>query len=613
MLFSIFITDKNKQYTAQQIETTKEKIISSEKTKYIANLSHEARNPLHAISGSISILKHNIQSEECSNQCPHCYVTNGSIAELVEDLEENTTLLEHIFSSSLQVSSLEMGKVELKVEDTNMLCLVESITSVFSQLAKTKQLSLHSYFNVIKVPIFLRADSVRVSQVVMNLISNAIKYTDKGHIKLNCDTLSEREIRKHFPTKSIEEYEFIKIECIDTGKGIPEAQVKDLFKPFHVVEQGQKSVDSYIAQTEKMAEFKDINGASMLLNTSRSNGLGLSISKMLIDKMEGDIIVSSSSKGTNMTIILPLRRVKPEVLKEELVQKNNNYLTCDKIFEILNEENERLNIIIIDEDRFFRHIMLSYWKMFKRAVHISAEYKTSIEFCDSELDKDLMQNTTVIFCPEKDIKHTESNFKHERVVLIPTICRGSHRLFSDRIYLSKPVKFIDLLEFVYEHIFDRTASSTHRQSVVEIEKIPKIMKTKSVPVIEEFKSEKKVLIVDDNHLNLKILEKLLRILGFEDIEVAHDGMECFNKYKKKNYDIILLDCIMPILSGKESCELIRNMEKQEHLEHRIPILAITANVWEDRESLISQGFDSVIYKPIQLEKLQAEMMALLDD
>ncbi|KAG2382651.1 hypothetical protein C9374_005231 [Naegleria lovaniensis] len=238
-LFSSFMSSTMLESCQKQEEVTRERMKNSEKTKFIANLSHEARNPLHCIMGSLQVLNHHFEGEKCVDGCKHCFLTNSAIQEVMEDIKENATLLLHILSSSLQMSSLEMGKIKLKHEPFNLKVLLDSLIGVFSQLAHEKHISLHSFFNVSKVPQLLKGDSVRLSQIIMNIISNAIKYTKKGYVRVNCDLANDEDL-KSFDHELLKESNhenttqkktFVKLEFIDTGCGIPKSKFNNCFNP----------------------------------------------------------------------------------------------------------------------------------------------------------------------------------------------------------------------------------------------------------------------------------------------------------------------------------------------------------------------------------------------
>ncbi|KAF0979119.1 hypothetical protein FDP41_002189 [Naegleria fowleri] len=249
-LFSNALISANLEYTRQQVDATQARVKNSEKTKFIANLSHEARNPLHCIMGSLQILNHHFEGETCSGACKHCFFNNSAISEIIGDINENASLLLHILSSSLQMSSLEMGKIKPKSEVFNLKFLLDSLVGVFAQLAHEKNISLHSFFNVAQVPQFFKGDSVRLIQVIMNIISNAVKYTKHGYVRVNCNLANEQDLKDFYEREenifnmcqglsnsTSSPFTFVKLEFIDTGCGISPQEIDNLFQPYRIVEQ----------------------------------------------------------------------------------------------------------------------------------------------------------------------------------------------------------------------------------------------------------------------------------------------------------------------------------------------------------------------------------------
>ncbi|EFC38778.1 predicted protein [Naegleria gruberi] len=634
--FSKHLTEKNNQYTSHQVEIAKERVSNYEKTRFIASLSHELRNPLHAIIGSVELIKNIYKSEDCSESCKHCMVSNASFSEMINDVHENAALLLHILSSSLQMSSMEIGNIKLKVEQFNVMCLIESITCVFSPLAIEKKNTLHSFFDVSKVPMFLMGDSVRISQIVMNLVSNSIKYTKGGQVLLKCKKAKDEELKLHFQEEEIKKNCFyLKIECQDNGCGISESQIGSLFKPFHIIEKQEKTqgFEHYF----KQSEFTKLNnGGSSLINTNR-NGLGLNITKQIIEKMEGKIIVNSRvGEGTTMNVYIPLEEMdKQEQVTDSEGSSSSTHINLnpENLLDVLSEDQSQdLSIIIIDEDPVFRQVLSSYLNLFKRVVLIQ-DFETHADFVqESENILHVADHSCkyMIFCPESFCTQIQGTRFVEQLncMIIPSIFRGETRHHQTFSYLTKPIKFVDLADLVLKekphNAHCKKASCTPRQSIVEVGSMPTFLGVETAsPTSERSEShhpsspirpdisKKSIFVVDDNAVNRKILTKMLRVIGFKDIDVACDGMECFNMYKRKKYDIILLDCFMPILSGKEACEMIRKAEKQNETEKQTPILAITANTWESVDTLVGHGFDSVIYKPILLDSLKKEVFNML--
>ncbi|KAF0979128.1 hypothetical protein FDP41_002198 [Naegleria fowleri] len=652
-LFSSVMSSKTDESTQHLVEVERERVKNSEKTKFIANLSHEARNPLHCIMGSLQVLNHHFEGEKCLNGCKHCFLNNSAINEIIEDIKENATLLLHILSSSLQMTSLEMGKIKLKHEPFNLKFLLDSLIGVFSQLAHEKQISLHCFFNVSKVPQLLKGDSVRLSQIIMNIISNAIKYTKKGYVRVNCDLANDEDL-KSFDNHEImidehnenmipqDQKIFVKLEFIDTGCGISQEQIQKIFQPYHIIDEHQQNEDfslgfeQYFNHSENMNKLSD--GGSSLINTNR-NGLGLSITKLLINKMNGHIKVSSTlNVGTNVTILLPLENTLND--------------SSEVISEILRGDDVKdIHVLVVDQDECFQTVLQSYLKLFTKVRKI--ECRTSVESLETQpLPGGNM--VKVIFVPEGDYSRVTQLFsngtkENDSVIITPTIFKGSQRSYPHLKYLSKPVKFSEIVDVLSNDKMFLKENNVTKQPLKDNHVLAPsstsfMLPTKDItttsplsfqisPRLHDQAAQHdtattcvrtfdfasiSVLIADDNAVNRKVLMKMLQIIGFKDIDTSNDGMECFEKFKQKAYQLVLLDCYMPILSGREACEMIRNLEKQgnsidkEYHHKRVPIIAITANTWEPRDTLLSQGFDDVVYKPVILEQFRQLLLKYLD-
>ncbi|KAF0971878.1 hypothetical protein FDP41_010101 [Naegleria fowleri] len=720
-LFSESLIQTNQEYTRQQVEITREKVKNFEKTKFIANLSHEARNPIHCILGSLQVLSHHFHAEKCSHGCEHCLLNNSAIAETMQDIKENATLLLHILSSSLQLTSLEMDKIVLKNEEFSLINLTDSLVGAFSHLAQEKRISLNAFCNAIKVPPLLKGDSVRISQILMNIVSNAIKYTKKGFVRVNCDVLKEdsqelQEISSNLlmNVPKNKNMVFVKIECIDTGCGITQSQMQNIFQPYRIIptdneEETSFGFEHYFKNNRSILKLDD--GGSSVIHTKRT-GLGLSISKMLVSKMHGIISVESCPHqgGTVFTIILPLEMVTEEQEGSKkihsdssgsphndlLLNRMEHYDEKGQLSTPIEQRDRPLcNIFIIDPDYCFKEVLKDYLALLKPTFpYVAIKEFNDLKSFQTELKSGSLPSvldstiTSMVFIDENEYDTARKcqffQMDECHLQIIPTRFRGSMKQFSTNVRcLSKPLRYSDLLEIFQhaDHMFRHFHTSNddsflHHQ---RLEKSPSLDLTVSslsssldqspqvqtrlnvhhfvttpaenghpsvvqaptnsplfspsieiasghhlltninhnntchpqfpcVPTNPDF-SKFSVLIADDNAVNRKVLVKMLQIIGFQNIDVSNDGKECFEKYQQKSYDLVLLDCIMPVLSGKEACTLIRKCE--EGHSTRIPIVAITANTWEVRETLLSQGFDDVLYKPLVLETFRQVLVKLL--
>ncbi|EFC41303.1 predicted protein [Naegleria gruberi] len=614
------------------------------------------RNPLHGIIGASTILRHDMEknshsdkrkkrgrknsilqspshspmnakkgflhvsnddghySSDCESSCGDSTAEQPYL-ELVNDIYNNANLLLHIFSTSLQMTSLEMGNIKLKNEPFNLLDTIESVISVFYNIAADKNVSLHSFINLNSLPNQVIGDHVRVSQILMNFVSNSIKYSSneqgESSVILKCDICSDEELKKLNVEKEKiiemlddkEDIVFVKIDCIDNGKGIEKDNINKLFKAFQTfdlksasnMDTGGTVFDQYYLKSIS-GNTKGSNGTSLLL--SNRTGVGLNISKQLIEKMKGSIIVSSEiGKGTTMSVIFPLKIAPTQSAQNQRLEE-------------LSIDLEDFNVLIIDNDALFLDIMKDY------VAHICAKTTvTTVIDPKSITDIDESKPLVVIYSEHlhAEVKQILKLVSVEKI-LIPIGLRGRTRKYATMKYIIKPVKVDDMISVLNEKL-DKQKKKINCQNIITPP--PEInITTDNVPTIEVVIPEpvpsKRILITDDNLINRKVMEKMVRLLGFTEVDCASNGLECFEMYKQKQYSIILLDLLMPVMCGKQSVKHIREFEESEGRK-RTPVIAITANIWESVDTLSQLGFDSVIYKPILIEKLREEVERLTQE
>ncbi|KAL9648621.1 hypothetical protein ABK040_016253 [Willaertia magna] len=630
------IQENVRKVTDQQLEIFRQKLMNESKAKFISEMSHELRNPIHGILGAVQLLRHesskamksSYENIEEFNQ--NLFITNRAALELVNDIYDNSNILLHIFSSSLQLSKLNLGKVKLKIQNVNILHLMESMISVFFTLAVDKGICLQSFFNFENVPLFFQTDYAKLSQILMNLVSNGIKYTSKGHVQLRCDICSDEEL-EHWrinKKKILEEMEkeenitdnqiqFLKFECIDTGIGMAEENLKEIFKPFSTFDTSsngnlESTFDKYYLQYG--SKYSPKRNISRLL--SERNGLGLSISKSLCTAMKGKIFVQSKvGKGTVITVIIPLKQGSPPESQSVQYTDNSLFESCDpyeksnnileKITHLKPKKGKIKEIYIIENEESFSETLSSYLRMILGNDIFIYDVREPGQINNNKL----MDYAIIIYNEElhekvKELKLTSKTY------LIPIVQRGLSRKYSELSYITKPFRVMDLIDLLERILICVSPIDLGNK----LEGISNTSSTENIAFSESGvdnnnnENVKCALVVDDNSVNRKIMQKMLELIGYYHIDVAANGLECFQKYKenKDKYEVILMDLLMPLMDGSEACKEIRNFEKITNRKH-CPIIAVTANVWESKESLLDKGFDSVIYKPILIKPLKQEI------
>lgn len=536
--------------------------------------------------------------------------SNQSSVELIDDIYNNSILLLNIFSRSLQLSNLELGQVKLNFQNFDMLELLETMTSVFYTLAYDKGISIQSFFDFEKVPLLFRGDQVKISQVLMNIISNSIKYTKKGYVMITCDLCKDTDFAKfgldEKALKSIrdnltlgneeEEVVFLKINCNDTGLGISLNSMKTLFKPFRTIENSSPSFEQYYSKYENQ---KEIANSSF----SDRNGLGLSICKRFCDVMHGKIGVESEvGNGTNISILLPLVKCS-EKIETDFSKKSVH----DQLLTLKNMNIPTVSIYIVDSNICLRRVLTDYLRyIFEDSPIYEYDNSQSIDISNTDVNKLLI---TIYSDEMNDSIQKQFESYQSRTIFIPLSNRGFSKRTTNLRYLTRPLRIGDLLSLLIDNMIIMLGKleNSHSLHFIENEKV-EALPQEITEISSPSNNSKYALVVDDNEINRKVLQKMLKMVGFDEIDVAENGLVAFEKFKENptKYRIIFMDLLMPFVSGKESCELIRNHTTKSNTL----IVAVTANIWETKEMLCQAGFDSVIYKPILLNNLQKELTNL---
>ena len=501
------------------------------KSEFLSNMSHDIRTPMNAIVGMTTIAITNMNNQEQVQNC-------------LRKIALSSKHLLGLINDVLDMAKIESGKMTFNYDQVSLREVMDSITSIVQSQVKSKRQQFNIFIHDITVE-NVCCDSVRLNQILLNLLGNAVKFTPEGgsiHV-----SLYEEESAKG------EDYICTHLVVKDTGIGMSEEYQKKIFESF---------------SREDSARVRKTEGT----------GLGMAITKYIVDAMGGTIGVKSElGKGSEFRVELSLKLQDTERNAAQI------------------KELEGLRAIVVDDDCDSCESVCRMLAQIGMRAEWTTSGKEAVYRAKSAYNEGDSYHTYIIDWQMPEMSGLETCRRIREAIgrEVPIIILTAY----DWTDIEEEAKQAGVTAFCAKPLFMSDLKSALLAANHLIEK-----ENESASWTEADFSGKRILLVEDNELNREIAEAILTETGFE-VESAPDGTDAVDMVRQAQehyYDAVLMDVQMPVMDGYEATRTIRALPRQD--VKTLPIIAMTANAMEeDKENALKNGMNAHVAKPIDID------------
>lgn len=528
------VQQKTAALQSTMIELQQQKIAAQAATKakseFLANMSHEIRTPMNGVIGMVDILQR----------------TQMTIAQqrMVSTIQNSSQALLSILNDILDFSKIEAGKLEMEHIPTCLREVAEGVVQLMVSAASAKLIELTVFVSP-ELPVWVTTDPTRLRQVLLNLLGNAVKFTNGNAEKMG------QVMLKVEPCALVDGQPGMSLCVSDNGIGIEQTALAKLFQPF--------------TQADETTARK-----------FGGTGLGLSISQRLVELMGGKISVSSTlGEGSEFTVLMPLHLATPIVAPAD------------------DPDLDGIRVLFVSQNDMTSKVIRAYCRAAGASIDVVADLAAAYQF----VQQNHPELNVAIIDPSIGVNARELGFA-AGVGVVRLVQRNDINRSKQEIQVqAQPLLYHDLLQGIA--FASGRAEAVAEQSVVNMDE----NFVSQAPDIEVARQNNRlILLAEDNEINREVIQEQLRLLGYAS-EVAVDGVEALKMWRAGNYALLLTDCHMPHIDGFELAKLIR---QQEPVGTHLPIIAVTANAMGgESQRCLDYGMDDYLSKPLRMAELGA--------